>query len=251
MRLPVSTWPDIEAWLKKSKTIVIPIGSFEQHGPNGLIGTDALCPEIIANHAESLAPDDILVGPTFNVGCAQHHLGFPGTITLRPSTMMAAMADWTESLVRHGFERVLWFNGHGGNISTIEAAFAEIHARRSYDPKGVDNRPDLALKRRDWWDYREVMNLCNQLYPVGHGSHATASEVSVTYWAYPDRERQHTPMSPKIAPVGTISDAVRYRRDFPDGRIGSDPTLSNAADGGKIVEVAAKCLIEEVARFSA
>ena len=68
MRLPVSTWPDIEAWLQKSKTIVIPIGSFEQHGPNGFIGTDALCPEIIANHAESLAPDDILVGPTFNVG---------------------------------------------------------------------------------------------------------------------------------------------------------------------------------------
>ena len=56
-------------------------------------------------------------------------------------------------------------------------------------------------------------------------------------------------MSPKIAPTGTISDAVRYRRDFPDGRIGSDPTLSNAADGGKIVDVAAKCLIEEVTRF--
>ena len=80
MRLPVSTWPDIERWLKKSKTIVMPIGSMEQHGPNGFIGTDALCPEIIANHAESLAPDDLLIGPTFNVGCAQHHLGFPGTI---------------------------------------------------------------------------------------------------------------------------------------------------------------------------
>ena len=62
MRLPVSTWPDIEAWLNKSKTIVIPIVSFEQHWPNGFIGTDALCPEIIANHAESLAPDDILSG---------------------------------------------------------------------------------------------------------------------------------------------------------------------------------------------
>mgnify|MGYP000067706585 FL=1 len=51
MLLPVSTWTDIETWLKTSKTIVIPIGSMEQHGPNGFIGTDALCPEIIAREA--------------------------------------------------------------------------------------------------------------------------------------------------------------------------------------------------------
>jgi creatinine amidohydrolase len=250
MRLPVSTWPDIEAWLKKSTTIVLPIGSMEQHGPNGFIGTDALCPEIIANHAEGLAPDDLLVGPTFNVGCAQHHLGFPGTITLRPSTMIAAMIDWTDSLLRHGFHRIYWLNGHGGNIATIEAAFAEIHARRSFDPRGAEARPDLWLKRRDWWDFRKVLDLCGELYPQGHGSHATASEVAVTYWAYPERERQHTPMSPKIAPNGAISDAVRYRRDFPDGRIGSDPTQANASDGGRIVEVAAQCLVEDVNSWS-
>ncbi|HRK69465.1 MAG TPA: creatininase family protein, partial [Hyphomonas sp.] len=75
--------------------------------------------------------------------------------------------------------------------------------------------------------------------------------VSVTYWAYPERERSKTPMSPKIAPSGTIGDAVQYRRDFPDGRIGSDPTQSSVEDGGKIVAVAAKCVLEEVARFGA
>ncbi|HPE47029.1 MAG TPA: creatininase family protein [Hyphomonas sp.] len=251
MLLPVSTWPDIEAWLKKSRTIVIPIGSMEQHGPNGFIGTDAICPEVIAHQAERLAPDEMLVGPTFAVGCAQHHLGFPGTITLRPSTMIAAMADWTESLMRHGFERIYWLNGHGGNVATIDAAFAEIHAHRSFDPRGADNRPGLSLKRRNWWDFVSVMNLCNQLYPTGHGSHATASEVSVTYHAYPDRARPEVQMSPKIAPTGTISDAVSYRRDFPDGRIGSDPTQSNADDGARIVAVAAEAVLEEVRRFAA
>lgn len=250
MRLTVSTWPDIQDWLSRSTTIVLPIGSFEQHGPNGFIGTDALCPEIIANHAESLAPDSILVGPTFNIGCAQHHLGFPGTITLRPSTMMAAMMDWTESLMRHGFRRFYWLNGHGGNISTIETAFAEIHSRRSFDIAGEQRRPDLILKRRDWWDFREVMTLCNQLFPTGHGSHATPSEVSVTYWAYPDRERSGIRMTPAVAPSGSISDAVRYRRDFPDGRIGSDPAQASIAHGGEIVSLAARCLLEEVARLS-
>lgn len=249
MRLPVSTWPDIESWLKKSKTILVPIGSMEQHGPNGFIGTDALCPEIIANYAENLSPDDVLVGPTFNVGCAQHHLGFPGTITLRPSTMIAAMTDWTDSLMRHGFEKIFWLNGHGGNIATIQAAFSEIHAKRSFDPNGEANRPDLTLKLRNWWDFKDVMGLCNKLYPVGHGSHATASEVSVTYFGYPDRARPEVQMSPKIAPNGSISDAVQYRRDFPDGRIGSDPTQSNAADGEKIVDMAARAILKELKHF--
>ena len=94
------------------------------------------------------------------------------------------------------------------------------------------------------------MGLCNKLYPVGHGSHATASEVSVTYFAYPERARPEVEMSPKIAPNGKIGDAVQYRRDFPDGRIGSDPTQSNAADGEKIVEAAARAMIDDVMRFS-
>ena len=74
MLLHLSTWPEIETFLTRSKTVVIPIGSNEQHGPTGLLGTDWLCPEIIANEAQKTG--DILVGPTFNIGMAQHHLAF-------------------------------------------------------------------------------------------------------------------------------------------------------------------------------
>lgn len=249
MKLMQSTWPDIESWLLKSKAILIPIGSVEQHGPNGFLGTDALCPEIIAHAAEETHSEDILVGPTFNVGCAQHHLAFPGTITLRPSTMISAMLDWTNSLTRHGFERIYWLNGHGGNIATIEAAFAEIRAQRSFDPNGGANAPGLSLKLRNWWDFKDVMKLCNALYPNGHGSHATPSEVSVTYAAYPDFVPQGIEMSPKIAPNGKIGDAEQYRAQFPDGRIGSDPSQSSVKDGTKIIEMAASAVAKEFARF--
>ena len=75
---------EIDAYLAGSKGIVIPIGSTEQHGPNGLLGTDAICPEVIAKRAGDEA--GFLVGPTFNVGQAQHHMAFAGTITLRPGT---------------------------------------------------------------------------------------------------------------------------------------------------------------------
>jgi creatinine amidohydrolase len=66
MLLALSTWPEIERWLQRNKTVVIPIGSNEQHGPTGLLGTDWLCPEIIA-HVAHRSGGDILVAPTFNI----------------------------------------------------------------------------------------------------------------------------------------------------------------------------------------
>jgi creatinine amidohydrolase len=174
MLLHLSTWPEIEAFLSRSRTIVVPVGSNEQHGPTGLLGTDWLCPEIIAREAQKQA--EILVAPTFNIGMAQHHLDFPGTIALRPSTFMAAIGDWTRSLAHHGFEKIFWLNGHGGNVATIEAAFSELYAEASY----AGRRAGFACRLKNWWDLKGVMRLATQQFPAGHGSHATPSEIAIT-----------------------------------------------------------------------
>jgi creatinine amidohydrolase/Fe(II)-dependent formamide hydrolase-like protein len=247
MQLHLSSWPEIEKYLETSKAILIPIGSTEQHGPNGLLGTDALCPEIIARRAGDEA--GFLVGPTFNVGQAQHHMAFPGTITLRPSTMIAAMLDWAQSLTRHGFERLYWLNGHGGNVNTINAAFAEMYHGISIDRAGA-NHPPLRCTLRNWWELAGVKEVCRQLFPVGEGSHATPSEVAVTYFGYPEAVKR-VEMSPKIAPVGPILDAEDYRRRFPDGRIGSDPSQATVEAGEKIVAAAVKGLVTEFKAFAA
>lgn len=243
MKLHLSTWMEVEDYLKRSTAILLPIGSTEQHGPNGLLGTDALCPEIIADEISRKA--DILIGPTFNVGSAQHHLAFPGTMTLRPSTMIAAMQDWTRSLRRHGFERLYWLNGHGGNVAVIRSAFAEIYAEDSFER---DGRP-IRLLHRDWWEFPAVMRLSKELYGAGLGLHATPAEVAVTYYGYPDAQKD-VEMSPKVAPSGPIRDAHDYRARFPDGRVGSDPSSANPADGERLAKLAAQEIIADFERFA-
>src|SRR6056297_1648835 len=124
MLLQHQSWPEVEAYLTRSTGIILPIGSTEQHGPNGLIGTDALCAQHIAWGVGAEA--ETLVGPTIGVGMAQHHMAFPGTVTLRPSTLIAVIRDHVLSLVEHGFTHIFFINGHGGNVATAQAAFAEI-----------------------------------------------------------------------------------------------------------------------------
>jgi creatinine amidohydrolase len=161
--------------------------------------------------------------------------------------MIAAMKDWAESLKRHGFERLYWLNGHGGNIATITAAFSEIYHGVTFGDAG--NRPTLRCHLRNWWELAGVSDLCRQLFPVGEGSHATPSEVSVTWFGYPEAAKQ-VAMAPKIAPTGPILDAEDFRRRFPDGRIGSDPGQASIAAGERLVGLAVRAVIEEFKQFA-
>lgn len=244
MILAHSTWPELEARIKDHRTVIVPIGSNEQHGPTGLLGTDWMCPEIIAHAAHEKG--DLLVAPTFNVGMAQHHLGFPGSISLRPSTMIAAIRDWTVSLAGHGFDRIYFLNGHGGNVATIEAAFSEIYSEASWRGE----RRGFALKLKNWWDLSGVSQLCSRLYPQGHGSHATPSEIAVTQFAYPASIRTAN-YAPRIAPSGPIREALDFRARYADGRMGSDPGLATPEGGAEIVALAVDGLISDVRAFGA
>ncbi|MEM7172521.1 MAG: creatininase family protein [Pseudomonadota bacterium] len=229
---------------KSSSGIIVPIGSTEQHGPTGFIGTDALCPELIAKGiGDKLG---VMVAPTLSIGMAQHHLGFPGSVTLRPSTLMAVVQDVVNSLARHGFDRLFFLNGHGGNIATVTAAFSEVYAESSLGRAG-HNRPSLRCKLQNWWDCRGVMEISKTCFAEAEGSHATASEVSLTYYGYlaeGERIRQ-APLSPRLAPEGPIYDADDFRHRFPDGRMGSDPSLATAEIGERLFNAA----VDEISGF--
>jgi creatinine amidohydrolase len=246
MDLHLQTWADVEAYLKRAKGIILPIGSTEQHGPNGLIGTDWICAEAISRGVGDKT--GAMVGPTINVGMAQHHLAFSGSMTLRPSTLIAVIQDYVTSLTRHGFERFYFINGHGGNIATVTAAFSEVYAAASMRPG--TNAPAVRCKLKNWWETGAVKALSKELFADREGHHATPSEVSVTFYLHPEAIRKRD-MQP-VGPYGrAFADADDYRRLFPDGRIGSDPSLAAPEHGKRLMDAAIRDISEDYQHFMA
>jgi creatinine amidohydrolase len=238
MQLALSTWQEVEEYLRTSRGIIVPIGSVEQHGPNGLIGTDHLDAEFVARGVGDKI--NCMVSPTLAYGMSQHHLGFAGSVTLRPSTLIAVVGDVVHSLLRHGFERFLFINGHGGNVATVTAAFDEVYAAVSLRGEMSPVRCKMVF----WSGCPRCQALAQELYGDSNGSHATAAEVSLSQFYQPHFVK-HAQMSPKLAPKSKgFYDSADYRRRFPDGRIGSDPSLSSPEDGERLYAAAVEDMAE-------
>lgn len=244
MLLHLSTWLEVEAYLEQSKGIILPIGSTEQHGPTGLIGTDAICAEAIANGVGEAT--GAIVGPTINVGMALHHTAFPGTISLRPSTMIQLVRDYVTCLAKAGFTKFFFINGHGGNIATLKAAFAETYLHLA--DLNILNAQRVKCQVGNWFMCGSVYQLAKQLYGNQEGSHATPSEVAVTQYVYPEAIKQ-APLSPEVASGYTIYGADDFRQRYPDGRMGSNPALATPEHGKQFYELAVKELSNSYLEF--
>ena len=241
MILHLSTWTEVEAYLQHSTGIILPIGSTEQHSPIGLIGTDAICAEAIAKGVG--AANQALVGPTINVGMALHHLAFPGSMSLRPSTMILVIRDYITSLAKAGFRKFFFINGHGGNVATLKAAFAETY----------DHLADLGLtgaqcQVNNWYMGRGVYQLAKELYGDQEGSHATPSEVALTWYVYPEAMKQG-PLSAEVGRGHPIYGAADFRLHYPDGRMGSNPALATPEHGQRFYELAVKEISQSYLEF--
>lgn len=247
MELHLSTWPEVETYLQTSQGIIFPIGSTEQHGPTGLIGTDAICATTLAQGVG--AATGALVGPAINVGMALHHTAFPGSISLRPSTLIALIQDYVKPLVRAGFTHFFFLNGHGGNVATLKAAFAETYAMVA--DLGLPHGDQVRCRVANWYMGRAVYTLAKELYGSAEGSHATPSEVALTQYAYPEHIKT-APLDPAIAPSGyPIYGAADFRRHYPDGRMGSNPALATPTHGQRLYEAAVKELSSDYLAFLA
>jgi len=160
MRIADMNWIQVEQHVKRDQRAVLPIGSTEQHGLLSLC-VDVILSERVA--IEAAEPVGVPVFPVINYGFTPSFVDYPGTVTLRLSTLCALMVDVLDSMVRSGFRQILIVNGHGGN-SPAHGAILEW----------LDRNRGVQVKWHNWWNAPKTIAKVNAIDPVA--SHASWME---------------------------------------------------------------------------
>jgi creatinine amidohydrolase len=123
------TWEDLNALAVKDAIVVLPVASMEQHGPHLPVGVDTYLCEAVCKTAAGIATKTtpVVVAPTLWCGMAEHHVAFGGTFTFDIPTYRAVLLAFLRSIERAGFRKVAVVNGHGGNISALNAFLPDFH----------------------------------------------------------------------------------------------------------------------------
>jgi len=242
LRLDQMTWMEADEYLSRSSTIILPVGSTEQHGPMGLIGTDTICATAIAESASEIC--NVIVAPALAYTPAPFNTGFPGTISLSVDVFTDMLGEVLSGLQVQGFTHIYILNGHGANVAPINQVMkAQANGK---------------TKLRSWWDHDAVRQLVGEFYGDWEGMHATPSEIAITQTGY-------RTVSPGIAtepPQKLSRDFItahagdrhgppdEHRAQFPDGRVGSHSALAKPEHGQRILEAAAKATARDIVDFT-
>ena len=146
MNLANLSWPRIAA-VAPEATLVFPVAAIEQHGHHLPVATDSMLLAEVMRRVEPLvAEEPILFAPLQWLGNSDHHLHFPGTISLDPKGYINLLNRLMDNAISHGFRRVVFLNGHGGNdIPGRQAVFETRQRHRTRD--------DLLLLFTTYWDH--------------------------------------------------------------------------------------------------
>lgn len=179
------TWPEIEEALHDGyRNIVIGVGAVEQHGPALPLCVDAERGTRLALEvAQRLGR--CLVAPTLRVGCSEHHMGFPGTLTITRATLEALCTDYVTSLVHHGFERIYFVPSHGGNFEPLASMLDDLNVAAGESCR-VDAYTDLVGFVGIWKETVERLSGLGDRV----GGHADIAEASEMLVVRPDLVRE-------------------------------------------------------------
>lgn len=169
----------IEA-LDKNIPVLLNIAATEQHGGHLPVSTDRLIGEYFSTQLDKQMTDQVLILPPVAIGCSDHHMGFSGTLSLSHSTFIAVVKDIIQSVIQHGFRKIILLNSHGGNQGVMQVIVEQL---------GYAN-PDASIVGATWWNLaKEELLKITETGPGGTG-HACEFETSLIKVIAPELVRE-------------------------------------------------------------
>lgn len=232
------TWPEAKTALARAQVGLVPVGSFEQHGPNGTFEVDTGRAYGFGKLLAARMHPEAILAPAVSIGISYHHMNFPGTVTLQPETFMAVVYDVVWSLHQHGLDRFLILNGHGGNIPALGVLIVKL-------------REELGVKAA-WTSFTSLGRDVIEAHVASESKgHACEGEISQAMVLAP-----HTVRPEALAPgefagypyrhLGegfNLAYAFRFDEITANGALG-DARLASAELGHKIVGAALQRAVE-------
>lgn len=232
--------------IDRATPVVLPVAAVEQHGPHLPLATDRMIAECFAEQLNARLGAAVLVLPTVAVGCSEHHMEFPGSLTLRHDTFASVCEQYLTAAHRHGFRNFLILNAHGGNRGVCQVLLERF---------GADH-PQCRIAVASWW--RAAAEALLPLNETGAGGvgHACEFETSLMLHIAPQTVRMQA-IEPKtylptfgwaeedLLRPSCVSLYRSMRQISPNGTWG-DPTTATAAKGKQIADIVGDVLCEVV-----
>ena len=236
MLLQEMTSPQIDV-LPRDIVVLIPVASCEQHSLHLPVWTDSFIGQEVARRVHESIPDDVLVLPVQWLGYSQHHARYPGTVTAISGTHLDLMMDMVDSMVRHGFRKILLQNSHGGNGAGISVLLQRLMEKYQEEEAEFYSR---------WaWASGGALNEHRSLGDGGSG-HAGETETAMMLAIRPDlvqTEQLDADGERDGMRVPGVASYHRFDQRTEHGGVG-DPRPATAEMGEQLLEASA----EEVAR---
>jgi creatinine amidohydrolase len=223
------------AALDRGIPVVLNIAAIEQHGPHLPLETDARIGDHFLRRLEERLDDRVLVLPQVKVCCSEHHMDFPGTLSIRHETFLLYVGEILDSVVRHGFRNIVLFNSHGGNQAIGQVLLESFGAKHR----------DCRIAMLTWW--RLAAPELSAVRETGFGgiNHACEFETSLMLVAAPDSVRRELVSGMSYVETYDWANAdmilpargalFRSMKDMSGGTgVVGDPSSASAAKGERI-----------------